>query len=58
MRQISISSLVRPTGASYGTACQPSITCGPLAPRPSVNLPPETKSSPAAVIAVSAGVLE
>jgi hypothetical protein len=51
-------SRARPIGASYGTPCQPSMTCGPDAPKPSMNRPPDTKSSPAAVIASSAGVRE
>ncbi len=35
--------------------CQPSATCGPLEPIPSIIRPPESWSSVAAVIAVMAG---
>ena len=56
LRQISITSRVRASGASYFTPWKPSTTCGPEAPRPSTNRPSETKSSPAAVMAVSVGV--
>ncbi|OPZ49544.1 MAG: hypothetical protein BWY91_03079 [bacterium ADurb.BinA028] len=49
-------SRVRPSGASKRTPCQPSLTCGPLTPRPSRNRPPESESSVAAVMAVIAGV--
>jgi hypothetical protein len=36
----------------------PSMTCGPEAPRPRMNRPPETLSSPTAVIASNVGVRE
>src|SRR5664279_4314869 len=49
-------SRVRPTGSSNRTPCQPSETCGPETPRPNRNLPPDSASRVAAVIAVIAGV--
>ena len=45
----------RVTGLPYGTPCQPSTTCGPEAPRPSMNRPPESSASVMAVMAVMAG---
>ncbi len=39
MRQMSMSSRVRPSGAWYGTPWKPSITCGPEAPMPRMNRP-------------------
>ena len=42
IRQLSMYSLMRTIGFSYGTPWKPSITCGPLAPRPRMNRPLET----------------
>jgi hypothetical protein len=56
LRQISMISRVRAIGLSYGTPWKPSITCGPDAPRPRIARPPDSASSPAAVIAVRVGV--
>ncbi|SHT93648.1 Uncharacterised protein [Mycobacteroides abscessus subsp. abscessus] len=42
LRQISTVSRVRPSGASYLTPWNPSITWGPEAPMPRTNRPPET----------------
>ena len=53
---ISIVSRVRCTGRSNGTPCQPSITCGPLAPIPRISRPSDTAWTPCAVIASIAGV--
>ena len=58
LRQMSIVSRVRPSGLVNGTPCQPSITCAPDVPRPSVNRPPDRASIVAAVWAISAGDLE
>ena len=55
-RQMSMISRVRWMGASYGTPWNPSITCGPDAPRPRMQRPPDRSSIPAAVIAMSVGV--
>ena len=51
-------SLVRPTGLSYGTPWKPSITWGPLAPRPMMARPWLTLSRPAAVCSKALGVRE
>ena len=52
--------LDRFTGASHGpverTPCQPSITCGPLAPRPSTNLPSDSACNDIADMASIAGM--
>ena len=53
---MSMYSRVRPSGASKRTPCQPSLTCGPLTPRPSRKRPLDSVSRVAAVIAVIAGV--
>ena len=53
---ISIVSRVRCTGRSNGTPCQPSITCGPLAPIPRIIRPSDNVWTPWAVIASIAGV--
>jgi hypothetical protein len=55
-RTISIVSRMRPSGWANGTPCKPSITWGPDAPRPRMNLLPEMRASVRAVIAVMAGV--
>ena len=55
MRTTSTYSRVRASGASKGTPCHPSETCGPDTPSPSRNRPPDNTSSVAAVIAVIAG---
>ena len=39
MRQMSMYSLMRVIGFSYGTPWKPSTTCGPEAPRPSTKRP-------------------
>ena len=49
---------MRGIGFSYGTPWNPSITCGPEAPRPRMNRPPDTKSRPAAVCAMQVAVRE
>ncbi len=49
-------SRVRASGLGYGWPYQPSTTCGPDAPRPSTNRPPERWSSVSALIAVAVGV--
>ena len=51
-------SRVRASGASYGTPWKPSMTCGPDAPSPRMNRPPDSLSRPTAVIAMSVGVRE
>ena len=56
MRTISISSRMRWIGLRNGTPCQPSTTCGPLAPRPSTKRPCDIDASVIAVIARLAGV--
>ena len=55
-RMISIVSRVRRTGWSKRTPCQPSITCGPLAPTPSTNRPSERACIDSADMASMAGV--
>lgn len=55
---MSMISRVRVSGLSNGTPCHPSMTWGPEEPRPRMNRPPDTASSPAAVMAVSVGVRE
>ena len=56
-RTICTVSLVALSGAENRTPCQPSMTCGPLTPRPSRNLPPDNACSDIADIASMAGVL-
>jgi hypothetical protein len=56
MRTMSTYSRVRASGFAYSCEYQPSTTCGPLTPRPSMSRPPERWSSVIAVIAVDAGV--
>ena len=58
MRTISIVSRVAPIGELKRTPCQPSITCGPLVPRPSRNRPPDSDCNVIAVMASIAGVRE
>src|SRR6478609_5921636 len=53
---ISIVSRVRRTGFSKRTPCQPSITCGPLVPTPSTNLPPDSACIESEDMASIAGV--
>ena len=55
MRTILTVSLRRVSGARYGTPCNPSTTCGPLAPSPSTKRPPDSACSDNAVIAVIDG---
>ena len=55
-RQISIISLVCVTGFLKGIPCHPSITCGPLVPRPRIKRPSDMESNVIAVIATSDGV--
>ena len=56
MRTMSTYSRVRASGRANGTPCHPSTTCGPETPSPSRKRPPESTSSPVAVMAVMAGV--
>ena len=56
MRTISIVSRVVCTGELNRTPCHPSMTCGPLTPRPRRNLPPESSSIDMADMASMAGV--
>jgi hypothetical protein len=55
-RTISVVSRIRCNGRSNGMPCHPSITCGPLTPRPRRNRPFDIASRLIAVIATSAGV--
>jgi hypothetical protein len=55
-RTISTYSRVRASGLGYGWPYQPSTTCGPDAPSPRMNRPPERWSMVIAAIAVAAGV--
>ena len=48
-------SLRRLTGLPYGTPCQPSTTCGPDAPTPQMNRPPDSSARLIAVMAAIAG---
>ena len=58
LRMISTTSWVRAIGLAYGTPWKPSITCGPLTPRPRIARPPLTLSRPAAVWRRAPGVRE
>ena len=49
-------SRIRASGRANGTPCSPSITCGPEAPRPSRNRPPDRFDSVIAVCAIVTGV--
>ena len=51
-----IYSLVFNKGFPYSIPCQPSTTCGPDTPKPSLNLPLDNLSIVTAVIALIAGV--
>ena len=42
MRQAEITSRSSPSGRAKGTPCQPSTTCGPEAPSPAINRPPDS----------------
>ena len=53
---ISTYSRVRASGLGYGWPYQPSTTCGPDAPRPSMKRPSLRWSSVSAVMAVDVGV--
>jgi hypothetical protein len=55
MRTTSTYSLVRCSWRANRWPCQPSATCGPLEPMPSITRPSDSWSSVAAVIAVIAG---
>ncbi len=58
VRQMSMISVTRVTGASNGMPWKPSITCGPDEPRPRMQRPPDSASMPAADMASSAGLRE
>ena len=49
-------SRIRAIGRANGTPCRPSITCGPDAPSPSANRPPDMFDSVIAVCAIATGV--
>ena len=58
IRHTSMYSRIRGIGCSYGTPWNPSMTCGPDAPRPSTKRPSLTKSHPAAVCPMAVAVRE
>ena len=58
LRQMSTVSRVRPSGLSNGTPCQPSMTCAPDVPMPSVKRPPDSASMVATLCTMSAGERE
>jgi len=56
MRAISMISRMRVIGCLKGMPWKPSITCGPLVPRPRMKRPPVSADIVAAVMPISAGV--
>ena len=58
MRTIATASLMRGTVRAKRMPCQPSTTCGPLAPSPNVKRPPDIEFRLRAVIPSIAGVRE
>ena len=55
LRTIATVSRIRASGWPNGMPCKPSMTCGPLAPRPSRNRPPDRCASVIAVCAIVTG---
>ncbi len=55
-RMICTVSRILASGRANGTPCRPSMTCGPDAPRPSRNRPPDRFDRVIAVCATAAGV--